>query len=64
MRKPVAFFEMDSVLAALDAAETEDERHAVFEAMGRQMLEEIEAVERDPEGHRPPEIRIERRKKT
>lgn len=55
-RRPIAFFQIDSLDDALDAPEAE--RMEMFEAMARALREEIEAIKRDPEGHRPKMIRV------
>lgn|GEM_PF-3506701 len=59
-RRPVAFFNVASIKEALDAAGTEEERQEVFGLIGDIMTDELDALERDREGHRPSEVHIER----
>lgn len=59
-RRPVVFFDYASIKEALDAAETEDERQEVFGLIGDIMTDELDALERDREGHRLSEVHIER----
>ena len=60
-RRPVVFFNVASIKEALDAAETEADRQAVFGLIGDIMTDELDALERDREGHRPAEVHITRR---